>query len=198
MDDSRSKELERRWNLVLSAVEHGDFSGAEYMLKSLGKEGYIAAYSELGVLYESGGKGFQPNLPKSIEYYTIADEAGELEGMLAIARLKLGGAGLSKDYLGARKRYELILGQVENRRALFGLGWIYEHGLAVNEDNGAAIDYYLRAHKAGHLFAGRQLSALYCREGKWLKAGLFRVCSIVSAFYVATFDRKNLSLYRQL
>ncbi|MDZ4283393.1 MAG: tetratricopeptide repeat protein [Hydrogenophaga sp.] len=190
--------IERRWKQAISAMECDNAEGALYLLKSLAAEGDSAAMAEIGVIYETGPGSIPVDISKTVTWYTRAADKGNLEGLLALARLSLIGEGLSRDYIRARNLYESILDRTEDPRALFGLGWIYHQGFGVKVDLNRASEFYVRAARAGHLLAPKWLAAILWFHGKYASAVRCWIKAVLRIWKTALFDKKNMRLYRQL
>lgn len=188
----------KRWEDAVHAIESGDAEGAIYMLKALARDGITQAMAEIGVIYETGLGPIKEDMDKAIEWYTKAADAGDVEGMLAIARLHLTGIGLPVDYTVARQHYEDIINEFENRRALFGLGWIYHKGLGVPVDLNKAESFYKRSYEAGHLLAPKWLANLYKARGQYLKAFKHWALAIANIWRTTFRNAKDIRLHRQL
>jgi len=190
--------LERRWDKMFQCMESGDSEGALYMLRSLADDGVAAAMAEIGVFYETGTDPVKEDLGEAIKWYRRAANDGNIEGLLAMARLHLTGQGVPIDYEISREYYQAIVEKVEDRRALFGLAWIFHKGFGVRPDLKRAEEFYLRAVAAEHLVARKWLAAMYWSNGRHLKAAWHWISAIVKIWFTALFNKRSLKLHRQL
>lgn len=196
--DHDTENLDNRWRSMVRSMEHGDTVGALYMLKALANDGVTDAMTEIGVIYETGSGPIEEDVHKAIKWYQKAEAEGDIEGKLAMARLRLTGQGLPVDYQSALESYQCIIQHVEDRRALFALGWIYHKGFGVHADICRAEDFYTRAIAAGHLLAPKWYSSLCWSRRQYLKSIWLQLLSIIKIWYTTIFDRKSLRLHRQL
>lgn len=183
---------------MLRAMDSGDVEGALYMLRALASDGVAQAMAEIGVIYETGSGSVEEDMITALKWYRKAADAGDLEGLLAIARLHLTGQGVPLNYQVAREYYEGIVEQIEDRRALFGLAWIFHEGLGVSQDHARAEGLYKRAISAGHVVAPKWLASLYWSNRRFIKAVWFWLVSMWRIWRTTIFDRKSLKLHRQL
>lgn len=187
-----------RWGSMVKAMEAGDIAGALYMLKAMAKEGSTSAMVEIGVIYETGPGLVDVDLEEAMHWYQKAADLGSVDGLLALARHYLTADGLPQDYQLARLYYEDVIDEFEDRRALFGLGWIYHRGLGVPVDLDKAEHFYLRAKEAGHLIAAKWLADIGWAKEKYFKAITSWLSAVFCIWKVALTDRKSFRLHRQL
>ncbi len=112
--------------------------------------GNAKAYTNLGDIYSEGGGGIERDYNKAIEYYTNAiyaangqvdrDLSGRPEWQIGAIYMK-GGYGVQVDYNNA-KDYFLKAIEKNNSDAAVYLGWMYENGKGVPQDNVMAFNYY--------------------------------------------------------
>lgn len=186
------------WHSAIRSADSGDGEKAIYHLRRLAEDGVSKAMAEIGVIYEAGTAGVSKDIDKAIGWYSKAAEEGDLEGVLAIARLHLTGIGVEVDYDLARKTYKDILSKTIEPRALFGLGWIYFHGLGVPVNLDKAEECFKLAMSEGHLLAGKSLAAIYRVKGAYLKSIPVWLGSVFRIIKMAISDRKSILLHRQL
>lgn len=66
-------------------------------------------------------------------------------------------AYLLKDYAKAMQEYK----KVDDPRAMYQIGYMYDHGEGVPQDNKAAVEWYQKAAEKGHVKAQYRLGLFY-------------------------------------
>lgn len=184
-----------RWKSAIDLLRKGDKGHALEVLTELSEDGDTSAMSEIGMIYEFGGKGIEPDASRAFHWYERAGKEGDLEGILGSARLYFKGEGLPEDYNFSRSVYEEIVQQIEEPRALFGLGQIYQFGLGVSPDEDVAMDFYRRAGLNGHLLAPKFMARLQWNRGRYLTAIIQWVPAITRIVWNGLLRPNNFNLH---
>jgi len=190
--------LDRRWKRAVDAMHNGDTEGCLYVMTSLAKEGHPQAMVELGVIYETGPKPIDIDLVKAKYWYEMAAREKNIDAILAIARLHLIGDGYPQNYQLAKLYYESILEEYHDRRALFGLAYMYHQGLGVDINLKKAEICYLRATSEGHFIAPKWLGSLYWAKKKYFVAVKYWIISFYRIVKTTFTNNKDLKLHRHL
>uniref|UniRef100_A0A6B2L1E9 Uncharacterized protein n=1 Tax=Arcella intermedia TaxID=1963864 RepID=A0A6B2L1E9_9EUKA len=97
-----------------------------------------------------------------IEFYRHSADSGNTESQVAMGvLLALGGiGGLEKDYQKAVE-YFAMAGEEDDANGLAHLGWMYQHGLGVPNDNETAFALYEQAALLGSTFGMNALGECY-------------------------------------
>ena len=147
-----------KWNDAVQSIRADKIEFAITLFLDLAESGTTAAYRELGNIYEN--LLYEPDYEKALYWYSRAvDEAGDVQGYLALGRLCFYGHGVEQDFKKAQW-YFLQAAEIKNPLALLMLGRIYERGLGVQIDLEKAEDYYLQSAKTGNIYAMRNLGVI--------------------------------------
>lgn len=107
------------------------------------------------------------NYDKYYEYAKLCAEGGIVEGMIAVAKIKIDGLVQPQDYSEAIYWLEKA---TSNPEALYMLGEIYELGRGVDVDYEKAVQYYQQASSLGHTDAKISFNGFKKNIfGKWKK-----------------------------
>ncbi|CAM9975074.1 unnamed protein product [Discosporangium mesarthrocarpum] len=90
--------------------------------------GDVGAMRTMAMLHQTGQRGVEQDLPKSLSWYRLAAEAGDKGAAARAGDMLMRGAGAPADYEAARKHFE---SSEEDPVSLNGLGYLYLHGLGV-------------------------------------------------------------------
>jgi len=139
-------------------VPHADPKAAADWYQKAAAQNYAPALNNLARLY-ADGRGVAQNLPKAIELWSRAADAGN-----ATARFNLGvqyanGSGVKKD---VKKAADYLLKAAESGlpEAQFAVASLYRDGTGVEKDTDAARQWFERAATAGYEPARKELAAL--------------------------------------
>ena len=98
---------------------------------------------------------------EAVKWYQLAAAQHQLEAMLALGDLYLGGRGLAPDYKAARNWYKKAAAQ-HSARAVNALGFIYEvGGFGVLKDPQRAVRFYRQAATSGDAKGQMNLGRMY-------------------------------------
>ncbi len=96
-------------------------------------------------LYQAGNQAADAeDYGKAMEYYQLAADAGNAEGLRSIGALYANGAGVEEDYEKAAEYFQLAADQGDGK-AFNNLGLLYQYGIGVEQDIGKAVENYERA-----------------------------------------------------
>ncbi len=179
--DNINSDREAKWRFAVQTFRAGDKSAALMLLKSLAREGELAALVEIGNIYELGGNGVEQDYKQAMHWYQRSfNEADDVQGCLALARLYYLGRGQDIDYEKAFTYYS-VLERNDHPLAMFQLGQMYYLGQGVDQDFDKASYYYQRSVDQGHLYALKFLGYAKFRQGQkmvglwlWFK-GIVRI-----------------------
>ena len=184
-------EIKQRWQQAVDAFRAGDKAGALFIFKSLAKEGFYPAYTEIGNIYELGGKGIEQNFTEALRYYRkAAFEDGDEDAFAALGRLYFFGRGVERDFEKAFEYYDKIL---PNRDpvVLLMYGNRYHAGLGVDVNINKAREYYEEAAAKGNVYAIVALGVLEKEEGNFTRGIYLKLKGIIFGFYLYYFRDKN-------
>ena len=156
--------LQDRWDKAKICIRNGDRTGALFILKSLVKDGELAAYREVANAYELCGE-----YREAFHWYKQSvDIANDAWGAYRLGRLYCYGNGVDKDYEKALWYFDLA---AENRISMahLMLGRMYYLGWGVNKDLVKAEYHFECAADAGLVYAEKLLGETLMRKGNWLK-----------------------------
>lgn len=137
-------------------------SRAQYLLKRAADSGYVPAIVELGLWHYSGRVGFAVNQARATELWYKAASLGSVEASIRLAVTALLDTAVASPratYLGllrAAAAEGSVLAEV-------ALGYAYERGVGVDENEGEAARYYRSAASRGSQDAFRALRRMYDR-----------------------------------
>lgn len=155
------------WEKAAEAVRRGDMQGALFIFRKIARDGYWAAYLEIGNIYEIGGDGVERNLDEAVAWYWKSIEhMDEPKAHLALARVYMRRKVSDEELRLAHYHLSLL---PDEPGALFGLGMLYDFGWGVDQDRRLAIEYYQKALNQGHVMAMRRYSILMIKSGRLLK-----------------------------
>jgi FOG: TPR repeat, SEL1 subfamily len=118
---------------------------------SLAERGSNEMQFLVGWAYERGKSGIQINLPKAIQWYEKSAKDGNTNAKVALARLYEYGRGVclsrEKAEMLAKEALEGVKRDAETGDlfAQYLMGWLYDEGVGVPEDNIEAIKWYRKA-----------------------------------------------------
>jgi TPR repeat protein len=138
-------------------VVEKDPERARQLVEQAAELGNVEAQYLLAVMIESGRLG-EPDYQKADEWISRAAEAENADAQANLGERYLQGRFRPQDYERAAFWLNSAAKQ-GSARGLFSLGAIYEYGLGVERDRGAAIDCYMKASAKGYLAAKSHLAA---------------------------------------
>lgn len=158
---------------------------------------YPEIYCYIGCIYEDGDKTVTQDYVKAFFYYQKSvDEAGYLEGILAIAKFYYYGLGVEKDYEAAYGWYSLAAEETDNAIAQMMLGRMHHRGLGVGIDYKKAEEYYNHSIEKGNVYAMGYLGRLKENQGQKLKGFLMRYKAGFLGAYLAWKNKSDIRLRR--
>lgn len=166
---TQTDSLEKRWEKANECFNNSDKAGALFLLKSLASDGVLAAFREIGNIYELGGGGVDVDIEKALYWYKKSlDEANDAFGAYGLGRLYFRGNGIEKDYKKALWYFELAL---ENNIEIASLmlARIFNSGLGIEKNIDKAENYYLKAIESGYVYALKELGTLEIKKGNIYK-----------------------------
>jgi len=144
------------WFLLSS--EAGGSSGQDAAKRSKSEHlSFSDACFEIGRLYEKG-EDLPKNLDSATAWYRKAADQGHTQAKIAMATFSMN----AKNYSEARHWCEAA---AKDRHAggYFCLGYIYQHGLGVEQSSQAARKWYEEAAKSGNSGAMQVLGQMYAK-----------------------------------
>lgn len=118
------------------------------------------AYFYLGVMNELG-EGVPQNMPKAVEWFNKAINAGDLRSISRLGDIYLnGGAGVSKDYEKARELF-LQADESGSSNATLKLGMMSAEGLGTPQNYHEALKWLKKAGTRGNALAIYNVGNLY-------------------------------------
>ena len=182
------------WSDAVSAFRAKDKAEALRIFCELAKRGEIAAYLEIGNIYELGGDGVIQDFDAAMRWYKKSlFKAEDIDACLGVARLYYFGKGRKIDYQKALSYYALL----ENSNdpiASFMMGKMYQLGQGVEKDMNKAEAFYEKAAREGNLFALRNLGILRCHKGKKIAGSLLFIKAILHGLLLSLFSPKSRAL----
>ncbi|NVJ65351.1 MAG: tetratricopeptide repeat protein [Gammaproteobacteria bacterium] len=172
--------LDRKWNKAVELVRARELDAALFLFKSLAAEGEKAAYREIARIHEKQGAYKQAK----DWYFKAIDDADDIEGCIALARLSYLGKGVPKSTMVALEYLDMIEAN-ENHKAFLLKGRI--HALEGNYSD--AEIYYKKSYELGNIVALSEMASLHYKEGKYLKWILRKIISAVLSFKIARKDK---------
>lgn len=161
-----------------SLFEDGNYKEAFHSYRVLAEQGSVSAELFLGWMYLKG-LGTTQDPKAAFRSFEKAASSGSAAGQFYLARLY----GLEGKYLDEKHWLEKATAQ-GYLPAIFHLGWMYELGLGVPQDEGKAYAFFEEAAGKGHLFARRKI-ALRMLKGKCgllsIPKGLLMLIGVVLA-----------------
>lgn len=172
--------LDKKWNQAVVLVRNGDLDGALFLFKSLATDGEKAAYREIARLYEK-----KEDFGRAKEWYFKAiEDAEDIEGCIALARLSYLGKGLPKSTEIALEYLDMIDAN-ENHKAFLLKARIY----AFEGNLCDSKKYYKKSYELGNIVALSELASLNLKEGKYLKWVVRKMRSAILSFNIARKDK---------
>jgi hypothetical protein len=144
------------------AYQQGHYQRAEALYRQLAEQGYVVAYSVLGVMYAQG-QGVKQDYAEAARWYQVAAEQGIAASQSALAGLYFTGRGVPRDVDTALYWY-IEAGRRGDMAAQFHLGTLYETGQGgIPVDYERAARWYRYAAERGNPSARFNLAGLYER-----------------------------------
>ncbi len=151
---------DKNWNKARQLVREGNSEGALFIMKSLANKGELAAYREIGRIYEK-----RENYNEAVNWYSKSiEEADDIEGYLAMARLSYVGVGTYQSKETAFKYLDLIEGD-NNHKAFLLKARLYTY----DKDYENAKKYYKKSYELGNIVALSEFASVCKMEGKYLE-----------------------------
>lgn len=169
---SVQSSLDRRWDQAIKTFSNGDKAGALFIFKALAKDGELAAFREIGNIYEFGGGGVEKDIKEAINWYDKSvDYANDGYACIGLARIYFYGKQGKPDY----SKVLWYLSLVENNNLPLAdllLGKVYRLGKGVKADIKRARKFYERSSSTGNVYAMKELALLEIGCGHYMY-GLF-------------------------
>jgi uncharacterized protein len=117
---------------VLVAVERGDYSTANWLLRPLADQGNAVAQFDLGFMYDYG-RGVMQDYGEAMRWYRLAAEQGNALAQYNLGFMYANGHGVSPAYADAAKWY-LLSAEQGYSWAQFYLGFFLANGQGVTKN----------------------------------------------------------------
>jgi uncharacterized protein len=114
---------------VFAAVERGDYSTANWLLRPLADQGNAVAQFDLGFMYDTG-HGVMQDYGEAMRWYRLAAQQGNALAQYNLGFMYANGHGVSQAYAEAAKWY-LLSAQQGYTWAQFYLGFFLANGQGV-------------------------------------------------------------------
>jgi len=129
-------------------------------------QGYPKAFTNLGICYEKG-KAVPKDLLKALEFYKIAAELRDVDGIFHLGYYTLDNATRTNDeeqYAEAADLFrEAISLDPEYAEAYYYMGFLFENGLGVDRDMKTAFRFYRKAGEIDHAKSWTKLGTFYAK-----------------------------------
>lgn len=137
-----------------------DYAAALAAWQPLADDGHLRAQFGIGVIYDEGGVGIEPDVDKAATWYREAAEQGLADAQLNLGNLYRAGRGVPKDPRRAVVWYlkAAIQGMPS---AQYNLALSYHTGVGAAQNHTVAAKWYRRAAKQGDVEAMLGLASLY-------------------------------------
>lgn len=152
----RNDTLAYAWFLLSS--EAGDPSGQDAAKRSQGEHGQAAlndAWVAIGQMYEKG-EDLPQNMDLASAWYRKAAEGGNTEAQVSLAILSMS----VKNYNETRHWCEMAA-KARHSGGYSCLGYLYRHGLGVEQNSQEAFNWYLQGARGSNLGAMRAVAQMY-------------------------------------
>ena len=137
-----------------------DYVAALSAWQPLADQGHSRAQFGIGVIYEEGGGGVEPDLTKAVAWYREAAELGLADAQFNLGNLYRTGRGVEKDPRRAVVWY--LKAAVQGMPvAQYNLALSYDTGIGAARNQTVAAKWYRSAAKQGDVDAMLGLAALY-------------------------------------
>jgi len=137
------------------ALEAQNYPEAMHWYQTAANCGNAPAMCNVGLLYETGKAG-PKDMAQATTWYTKAADANYVPALLDLASLYEKDQNYGKAFACYKKAAEL-----NDPRAMVGVGNCYENALGTDEDAGAAFHWYQRAAALNNSAAMTNLGVLY-------------------------------------
>ena len=168
---------------VYAAYQRGQYKTAfDLATKRVAEKNDPKAMTMLGELY-SNGFGVKRDYDKAIEWYRRGSDAGDREGMFALAMLRLGGRGGPK---GGEDAAKLLAASAKlgSPAATYNLALLYIDGQILPQDMRRAAELLRIAADAGNPEAQYALATFY-RDGTGVPKNVEKSVSLLQAAALA-------------
>ena len=157
--DKHPGVLRFHYQLALALVRSKQPVEAEAEMSLAAEQGYVAAQSDLGLLYR-GSNGFKRDLSASIHWSTLAAQQGLSTAMTDLGVDYARGLGVSRDYTQALEWYQRAVA-LGDRYALKYLGDLYKNGQGVAQSDDEAVRLYRLSAERGYRAGQTALGLMY-------------------------------------
>ena len=135
-----------------------DYEQARAYYEQSGDNPY--AQIALGFLYYNG-QGVEQDMEKGKELFQSAADTGVVEGYYGLAMVAENEGDIKTALEHCNKVAEDGAEQVYIASAMNNLGYMYEHGVGVEQDGAKAVEWYTKAADLGHATAMNDLGYMY-------------------------------------
>ena len=125
---------------------------------------------------------------KAMEYYQLAADAGNPEGLRGVGALYTNGDGVEPDYDRAMEYFQLAAAQGD-AKAMSNIGLLYLYGLTGEQDTDKAVEYYEKAGDHGFGDAYVTLGTMY-----YYGEGVEKDCGRAVEYYQKAADLGDASM----
>ena len=141
-----------------------DYAAALAAWQPLADEGHLRAQFGLGIIFEEGGVGIEPDLDKAVAWYREAAEQGLADAQFNLGILYRTGRGVEKD--PRRAVVWFLKAAIQSMpTAQYNLALSYDTGIGAAQNRNVAAKWYRRAAKQGDIESMLGLATLY-RHGR--------------------------------
>jgi uncharacterized protein len=169
--DGVPADVFRAYDWFLLAQEAGSASAADAAKRTsdeIGRKASSDALLEIAGMYETGDDVPQ-NFADAAKWYRRAADQKDPRAMVRLASILANGMGVPKDYAQA---FELCHATAKDYApGQFCVGYLYQHGLGVRQDESEAIKWYQKAAAGRNSPAYLALGQMYWK-GQGVKADL--------------------------
>ncbi|ACE06262.1 hypothetical protein Aasi_0895 [Candidatus Amoebophilus asiaticus 5a2] len=130
------------------------------------EKGNAAAQCGLGFMYENG-LGVAQSYEGAVKWYQKGAEQENMSGKANLGRMYYEGKGIMKDIVKANKLFQEAVSTIKNwaEKGDIGpqnlLGWMYQYGQGVGQNDQEAVLWYQKAAKQEHIVAQFRLASMY-------------------------------------
>ena len=127
-----------QFDQATAAYDRGDYATAYRLFRPLAEQGYVAAQTNLGILYYTG-QGVTQDYAAAVSWYRKAADQGNAGAQFSLGYMYANGQGVTQDYAAAVSWYRKAA-DLADAHGQFNLGLMYAKGQGVAQD-------YVQAHK---------------------------------------------------
>lgn len=185
---------EEEWKKATELIKEGDKKEALWILKKLAQKGEVAAYKNIGKIYENGGGGVPQDFNKAFYWFKKAVEiADDRYGYTSLGRMYYFGRGVERD-IGKAFWYYREASNSGSPEASHFLATMYRLGEYVGKSYLKARWYYFKSLREGNLFSYLGLASMEREEGNRLRSYCYRGVAFFSGLRLFIKDPKSKRL----